>query len=212
MKMRISLFMISALLYHTVKSQSRTGLEEYYYAGNSMASALVTRAWYQSDNHWYGEIRYNYENAKSYSLYGGRTFSKNGDLSWSVTAFGGLVMGRYKGFSTGTNVDMRVSKLYFSSDSQYTRAAGEGYPDFFYAWSELGYQVSSRLFGGLALQQTRYFPSGGKWELGMEAGISFKSWSIPLYLFNPAGRERYVVLGITWEGSSNSSTRSIEKL
>jgi len=200
--MRFNLFIMSLLLYHITNSQSRIGLEQYYYTGHP-GTSLVSRLSYQGGDKWYGEARYNYEEAKTWSLYGGRTFSGEKDLSWSFTPFAGLVMGRLKGGSAGLNLSLGYKKLSFSSASQYTFSAEDRHCNFFFTWSELGFQLSSRIYAGLAIQQTTLYRTAGKWEPGLQLGFSYKEWGFPFYAFNPTSNNRYFVLGVT---------RSIDRL
>jgi len=173
------------------------GFEEFCYTGQPLASALVSRAWYQGDDKWYGEVRYNYEEVQTLSLYGGKTFSRKEDLSWSFTPFAGLVMGKLKGGSGGVNLSLEYKKLIFSSTSQYTFSAEDRYCNFFFSWSELGCQVSEGFYAGLAMQQTRLYKTAVKWEPGIQLGFSFKKWTIPFYIFNPTSNKKYFVSGVT---------------
>ena len=52
---------------------------------------------------------------------------------------------------------------------------------------------------GLALQLTHPYEIKNNWEPGVMMGFTYKSWTFPVYAFNPAGNNRNFVLGINWE-------------
>src|ERR1700733_4454287 len=111
--MELKLFIISVLSCHMASCQQRTGVEEFFYIGHNVPSTVVPRIYFQDYQGWYGEARYNYEAAKTVSLYGGRTFSKRNDLSWSITPVAGLVWGNLKGGSAGVDMELDYGKLTF---------------------------------------------------------------------------------------------------
>ncbi len=191
--------MISVLIYHTAICQSCIGFEQYYYTGERTGPALVSRIYGQNDRQWYGELRYNYEGKQTGSLYAGKKFSKDDDLSYSFTPIAGLVMGKLKGGSAGINIALNGKHIYFSSVSQYTVSSDDRRSNFFFNWAELGYQLSERLYAGLALQQTCPYKTSIKWETGIQMGFSFKHFTIPFYSFSPWSDKRYFVLGVSAE-------------
>jgi len=66
--------MIFIFSYLTANCQASLNMEEYYYLGHPGSPSFVSKASYQSENKWYGELRYNYDEARSCSLYGGKIF------------------------------------------------------------------------------------------------------------------------------------------
>jgi hypothetical protein len=191
--------MILLLLYNTMNGQARTGFEEYYYAGRHLSSVPVSRVYYQGSSSWYGEARYNYEEEKSFSLYAGRTFSRQDTVSYSFTPMAGIVAGKFNGGSAGMNIAFEYRNFFFSSESEYCFSARS--PNFFFNWSELGYQCTKHIYAGLVLQQTCLYNATTAWEPGVQLDISFGKWVFPVYAFNPWGSKSYFVLGIAreWE-------------
>ena len=191
--------MILLLLYNTGNSQGRTGFEEYYYTGHQLSSAQVPRIYYQSPNNWYGEARYNYDAEQSFSIYAGRTFTRQDTLAYSLTPMAGIVAGKFKGGSAGMNMVLDYRRLSFSSVFEYCFSGKNN--SFFFNWSELGYQLTKHLYAGLALQQTCMYNTTTVWEPGLQLGLSFGKWVFPVYAFNPGNSKKYFVLGITreWE-------------
>ena len=63
-------------------------------------------------------------------------------------------LGRFNGWSGGLNMDLEYKNFYLSSQSQYTFSADDEINNFYFSWSELGYQPLKWLYGGMALQET----------------------------------------------------------
>ena len=193
--------MILFLSYYTANGQTLVGFEEYYYSSGSGSSALVSKANYQDSRNWYGEVRYNYEDVQTFSLYAGKTFSREDSLSYSFTPLAGIVVGKFRGVSIGMNVALERRGFYFSSVLQYTMSVENKKGNFLFSWSELGYQATRHFYVGLTLQQTCLYQTACRWEPGLQVSLSFKKWIFPVYAFNPTDNKRYFVMGVTreWE-------------
>jgi len=170
---------------------------------------LVPIVSFESKNKWYAEARYNYEELETFSFYVGKAFtSKNtrpldtlefkkptDKVSYSVTPLLGGVAGKYKGVSGGINAVVEYRHVFFSTQSQYTIAYYES-GDFFFAWSELGYQPWNWLFVGVTTQHTYLYQSDRLIvEPGGVIGFTMGRWNFPLYVFNPTTNHYYFILG-----------------
>jgi hypothetical protein len=187
------------MLYSKANAQTHGGFEQYYYPGNKGTSTIVPRVYYQTKKKWYAEARYNYDESQTFAFNAGKTFSTTGRVSYSVTPVAGVVTGKLNGASLGVNSEIEYEKLFFSSESQYTFSSVGRNGDFLFNWSELGYQVTSKFYTGLALQLTRVYRTTNVWEPGVMTGFSFDKFTFPLYMFSPLNSKRYFVLGINWE-------------
>jgi len=200
--MRYSFFMIYfMLIYNVGSSQSHGGFEQYYYAGDGV-STIVPRIYYESPHNWYGEVRYNYEALQTISLNAGKIFSHKKELFYSFTPFAGIVLGRLNGGTVGSNIKMEYKNLFFSSESQYTFSFEKKDADFYFNWSEAGYQLTSLLYAGVALQITHAYERRSNLEPGVMMGFTYRNWTFPLYAFDPVGSNKNFVLGINWEWKS----------
>ena len=182
-----------------------------------MPYVFMPIAHFQSARNWYAEARYNYEDTETFSLFLGRSFSGDKNIAYTVTPMLGASVGKFKGISTGLNVDVEYDKFYFSAQSQYSMATarGKGSDDFFYSWSEAGYQPLDWLYAGASFQQT--FTRYEKLlEPGALVGFSFNRFSIPVYGFDLFNDTRYFIIGltVTWQGAkkagSNQQTRPVK--
>ena len=194
-------------LHANIKSQSKLSLEQYSFMGAGQSSLLAPVAHYESRQKWYAEARYNYEDMNTFSLYAGRTFSRQRDLSWSFTPMIGGMAGKLKGGSFGLNSELSYRKFNFSSQAQYSVSAGSRNDNFFYNWSELWYAPADWVYTGIALQHTRIYATNTLLDPGVLLGFSYNQWSFPVYSFNPFDSGRYFVVGINWEWNQGKNKR-----
>lgn len=170
---------------------------------------LVPIVSFESEDQWYAEARYNYEDLETFSFYVGKAFTSKSasnyysggptrqreKVVYSVTPLLGGVAGKYNGVSGGLNAVVEYRDLFFSTQSQYTIAYYES-GDFFFAWSELGYQPWKWMFFGVTTQHTYLYQSARLIvEPGGVIGFTMGQWNFPLYVFSPASDHYYFVLG-----------------
>jgi len=203
--MRSSFLIITfILIYNIGKSQEHGGFELYYYTGAG-ESAIVPKVYYQSRHNWYTGVRYNYEELQTVSLITGKMFSNKKLFSFSVTPVAGIMLGRLNGGTLGSNINMEYKSLFFSSEFQYAFSVENRTENFFFNWTEFGYELTRLLYIGLALQVTHPYEIKNNLEPGIMIGLTYKSWTVPVYVFNPAGNNRNFVLGINWEWKHEKS-------
>lgn len=182
----------------TAFPQAKSGVENYNMLSQGREYVWMPIAHYQAKNGVYAELRYNYEDVQTISLYGGKTFAGGKGLEFSLTPMLGYSVGKFTGLSLATNTELEWRKVYLSSQTQYSVATKKGISDFFFSWSEIGYNISNTLFGGLAIQYT--LQDGlHQADPGFVAGINFRNISIPLYVFSPFKSGQYFVLGLNYE-------------
>jgi len=205
---RILLIIISSILMqHKIAAQSKWGIENYNYLGLPGASAIVPVMHFETAGKLYGELRYNYEAEQTVTVLGGRSFKKEGDLSLRITPLAGFSAGTFTGITVAVHTEMEWKNFYFSSQTQQSIGTKKISDGFFFSWSELGYTVREHFFAGAAMQYTSR--KGEKdLEPGIVAGLNFKSFSFPCYLFKPFQPGTHIVLGINYEWSSRKRARS----
>ena len=193
----IGLFM-AVLSASVAKAQSKWVFEQYNYIRQPEASAFVPMIHFQTKTNWYGELRYNYEDVQTLSLFGGRTVSGGNSLTWSFTPMAGYSTGKFTGVSAAVNNEAEWKDFYFSAQSQYSKATKADLANFFFNWSELGYSFSDFFYTGIAMQYT-WQQQKGYLEPGIVNGICFRNFSLPFYVFNPLKSDCYFVLGLNYE-------------
>jgi len=179
--------------------QQTFSFEQYSFVGAGQNSLLAPVAHYQSSGKWYAEARYNYEDIRTFSVYAGRTFSRDKEFSWSLTPVLGAIAGKMNGGSFGLNSACSYHKFNFSSQAQYSVSAENRYENFFYNWAEFCYQPTAWFYTGIAVQHTRMYATNTVADPGLLLAFSVGQWTVPLYSFNTFSGEKYYVLGINWE-------------
>ena len=204
--MRNSIFMIVILCNQAVRGQDRKGFEEYYYpAGGAGFSSLSTKLFSQSSRGWYTECRYNYEEEGTAAVSLGKTFSKEGGLSWSFTPELGFAVGKLQGVSLGFNGSLSVKRLSLTSSTLYTSGFDKGQPlDRLFNWTELNGQITRQLYTGITLQFSSSPGEGIKRDTGVQLGLSIKRWTFPFYVFERADARPYFVAAACYEWKSKS--------
>lgn len=180
-------------------AQSKTGIENY-----NMLSAGEAYVWMPVVHHkgrkgFYTEMRYNYEAAKTASVYAGKSFSRDAALSYDITPMAGLVLGEYTGGSAAVNMELEYKKVFFSSQTQYTLNKNDRAENFFFNWSELGYQPLKWFYAGASTQLTKLYRGKPVAEYGLMLGLVFSKITIPVYVFDPLGKNKNYIIGINAE-------------
>ena len=194
MKNKIVLFVM--MIGHAAVAQEGA-LEQYFQVQNKEAVYMMPIVHYQSKKNWYTEVRYNYEDQETLSVYAGKVFSRIKKVTYSVAPILGIVTGKFKGGSMGFNLNIEYKKLFVASQSQYTFSMKDKTANFLYSWSEVGYDIASWIYLGAAVQYTQLYQiRHAQVESGVVVGLSMGSWTFPLYSFSPMSDNRYFLLGI----------------
>jgi hypothetical protein len=195
--MKTKLLIIALFLLTEVHAQVHGTVEQIYYLDAGGKFSIGPIVGLQNGKNWYAEVRYNYEEMKTFSFYAGKVFARKSEFSYSIVPIFGGVVGRYKGGSAGLNLELDYKGFFFASQSQYTISAEDEIENFFFSWSELGYQPLKWLYGGVAMQPT-YYPHTKNNSLspGFMIGFSFGKWSIPFYMFSAFDDNRAFVCSI----------------
>jgi hypothetical protein len=189
-----------------ITAQSKIAYEQYGYIHQPDEPALVPILRFETNKQWHCEMRYNYEDAKTLSLFGGKTFTTGNALACKITPMAGFSAGNFTGISLAANTEATWNKFYLWAQSQYSKATKTNIADFFFNWSELGYEITDNFFAGLTMQYTREI-GFNKLEPGFTAGFSYKDVTIPIYVFNPFQHGSYFVFGLTYEYTMKKRTK-----
>lgn len=203
MKKILSLLLVTISNLQLASAQQQWGIECYRYFRASPAYQPI--AYFRSADDWYGELRYNYEADKTFSLYGGRSISGGNKLRYEFATMLGFSTGTFTGLSLATSAEAEWKNLYFSSQSQYsldTRRSDSlsgklRTGNFFFSWTELGYSLGDHVSAGLALQYTLQ-REASVFSPGFAVSAHAGRFHFPLYLFDPFHTRRYYVVGIAY--------------
>lgn len=193
------ILLLLMLLFNPIILSQKVNVEQYFYSGETEQPLYGGIAGYTSNNNWHTEARYNYEDIKTFSFYTGKTFSKEANVSYEATPMLGFVAGKLNGGSIVLNLDVNYKNWYFSAQPQYTFSIKDKSESYFFNWSEAGIDITSWMYGGLAMQNTRAYRSANELTAGIVIGFSLKNWTMPVYFFNPLHKERFFVIDVIWE-------------
>ena len=183
----------------TAFSQPKTGLESYNFLSRGKDNVWMPVVHHLTKKGIYSEMRYNYEELNTVSLYGGKNFTGDGKLNYDITPMLGAVVGKYNGGSVAVNIDLGYKRTSLSTQAQYTVNTDRSTDNFFFNWSELTYQPLKWMYAGISVQQTKVYKTNLKSEYGVLACFIVKNFSVPVYLFNPFSNEQNIIIGINVE-------------
>ena len=175
--------------------QDKIDFEQYHVMDPHQPYTYMPVMHYQHKKNWYAEARYNYEAMETFSLYLGRAFTGGNNLNYTFVPMLGGSMGKFKGVSTGLNIDMEYNKFFFSSQAQYSMPTNQYGQNYWYSWSEVGYQSMKWLYAGLSVQHTHDRLTGDEVQPGMMIGFTFNRFTIPVYTFDPFTNGRNFIVG-----------------
>lgn len=199
MKKTFLIIIWSTLMLPELSAQSKTGIENYGMLSSGEAYQWMPMIHHQGSKGFYAEMRYNYEAARTGSVYAGKSFSKDETLSWELTPMVGIVFGDYTGISAAINTSLEYKQFFLSGQTQYTLNNRNRQDHFFFNWSELGYQPVKWFYAGISAQFTQLYKSTLAAEYGLMLGLVIKKITIPLYVFNQPGGEKNYIIGINAE-------------
>jgi hypothetical protein len=190
MKKLLLAILINIAMHFNIAAQTKIGAELYNYI--KARPSFQPIAYLQTIDNWYAELRYNYENEKTFTFYGGKTFSWENNIAYNITAMTGFSTGHFTGVSFAANADAEWKHFYFSSQTQYSVSIKKNDStviknnpgNFFFSWSELGYNISDNFFTGLAIQYTLQ-TGPNEFRPGIMAGLRFNKIQLPFYIFGP---------------------------
>lgn len=197
-KKHLNLLAVFCLCSYGAFTQAKSGMESYSLLGQGKNYVWMPILHYQSQKGFYTELRYNYEDVQTLSLFGGKSFETGNELNCEITPMLGFSAGKFSGASFATNAEAEWKNIYVSSQTQFSVSFKKDIPGFFFSWSELGYSFTRFLFAGIAVQYTRQ-EGESIVEPGVVAGLSFKNFSVPVYFFKPFRTGQYIIVGLNFE-------------
>ena len=138
--------------------------------------------------------RYNYEDRKTASVWGGWRFAWEGEVSGEVVPMGGIVFGATDGLAPGLELDLTWWKLEFYAELEYLFLFDDASGNYFYAWSTLTVAPTDWLTLGLVGQRTRVVGSDMEVERGLLAGVRYDRFGLTFHWINPGMDETYSIL------------------
>jgi hypothetical protein len=195
---KIVLLLLGSLNMLLCFAQKSYGVEQDYYIYQNEHNSLVPLVYYQTQNNWYTSLRYNYEEEETLSIQLGKTFSKEGTVSFYITPLAGLLAGKFTGASIGALAELEVGKFSLYTEPEYCFKFNKPGSNFFYNWSELSIQPFKFFYSGVALQTIKTRGEAFLFEPGVVLGFTVKNFEIPFYFFRSSPASNYLVAGVHW--------------
>lgn len=139
------------------------------------------------------EARYNYEDKKTTSVFGGYRFETGNNLIVGATPVVGFVFGNTDGIAPGLILDLAYGKFDFYSESEYVLDYESSENNFFYTWSELAISPLENFRTGFSANRTRLHQTGKDIQHGIFAQYSIGKITGGAHYFNPFTEDYFFI-------------------
>ena len=157
---------------------------------------------YRADrNHLHLEARYNYEDFRTFSAWGGYNFFGGDKLEYSVSPMAGVAFGNTNGFVPGLEMTLTLGRFELYNESEYLLGFGSKEDNFFYAWTDLTYSPTDWLWFGLSNQTTKEFDSSAEIRTGLILGGGYKNYELSGYYFEGWSGEPFLMFALSFSFS-----------
>jgi len=146
----------------------------------------------------HAEVRYNYEDLHTASVFGGCRFETGEKLVVGATPVLGIVFGNTSGLAPGLLLDLAYGKFDFYSESEYVIDFSGSENNFFYTWTELAITPLENLRTGISANRTRLYQSELDVQKGIFAQYTFQKATAGFHYFNPFTDDYYFVTSISY--------------
>jgi len=177
----------------TIPSSWSFAADAYYYIFPSEKNT-TTLLGYADHKALHLEARYNYEDLKTGSVFGGYKFEAGNKFVFSATPMIGFVFGNTNGIAPGLEINLAWKKFDFYSESEYVFDFDGKENDFFYNWTELAITPFRNFRTGISANRTRLFQSELEVEKGIFMEYSFWKLTAGVHYFNPFSNDEFVIV------------------
>ncbi len=133
------------------------------------------------------EVRYNYEDVDTASLWGGWSFGWGGEERYAkLTPMLGAVAGSTSGVAPGLELDAKWDRVTYWLEAEYLLDLKDSASSYLYTWSELYVSVVPWLWLGGSVQRTRIVDSPTELDVGPMVGVGKpgdRGWSLSFYAY-----------------------------
>jgi hypothetical protein len=155
---------------------------------------------FTADSEWlHLEVRYNYEDLETASVWMGYNLSGGSTIEWELTPMLGGVYGSTNGIAPGLRGSLAWWKIDFYAEAEYVFDAGSSDDSYFYNWSELALVPADWLRVGMVTQRTRVYEMGRYIQRGPFVGVAYRSLEATAYLLDADRGKPIVVVAATVE-------------
>lgn len=137
------------------------------------------------------EVRYNYEDRNTGSIWAGRRFKFGKDVKFVIVPMIGGIVGNVDGMAPGLELEITYKKFDFYSESEHVFDFNTKENNFFYMYSELALRPIQPIRTGIMTQRTRLFESDRELQRGIFAEYYFGRFRIGAFYFDPFASGQY---------------------
>ena len=145
------------------------------------------------------EARYNYEDLKTGSVFGGYTFETGNKLVFTATPMIGFVFGNTNGVAPGLETSLTWKKFDFYSETEYVFDFNSKENNFLYTWTELAITPFNNFRTGISGNRTRLFQSDLEVQKGIFIEYSFWKLTAGVHYFNPFSNDDFGIATLAIE-------------
>jgi len=184
---------------HNTASNNWSFAAEVYYYILPNEKNTTTMIGYADYKAFHSEVRYNYEDLQTVSVFGGYRFNTGQNFTIEVTPIIGLAAGNTDGFITGLLLNLTWKKFDFYSESEYVMNFEGKENNYFYTWSELGITPFYNFRTGISGNRTKLIHSVLVFQRGIFAQYTFRKLAAGVHYFNPHSSNGFVLLSFDYE-------------
>jgi hypothetical protein len=146
------------------------------------------------------EGRYNYEDLKTASVFGGWTLATGESFTIALTPMAGFAFGRTTGIVPALEASLDYDMFDFYGESEYLFDVNDKSGNFLYSWLELGIAPTDLFRGGFVAQRKRIIQSPLVVDRGLFVQLNPEPVLVSLYAFNLFTDSWFMVMAIqvTW--------------
>ena len=130
------------------------------------------------------EARYNYEDRKTTSIWGGMNFHFGDALSVDATPMAGVVFGNSNGLAPGLELTMTYKRFEWYSEGEYFLSTEDINENYGYLWTDLTYSPTDWFSFGISGQRTRLYQTSLDIQRGLLATFAYKNAELSGYWYN----------------------------
>jgi len=142
------------------------------------------------------EARYNYEDFKTGSLFGGWTISTGEMFTVELTPMLGMAFGQTTGIVPAFELSLGYGVFDFYDESEYLIDLEDEGSSYLYSWLELGVSPSDLFRFGLTAQRTRVAGTPLEVERGFFLQGTPAFGTVSVYVFNPFTDYWFLMFGV----------------
>lgn len=142
------------------------------------------------------ELRHNYEDLDTTSLFAGWTFETGETVDFAITPMLGAVAGDTDGIAPGVEFDLGWQRIAWYTEAEYLFDRNDRDDDYFYSWSSLTYEFSEQLSAGFVTERTKIVDTDYEYQRGLALSFSIAGIDLSLYAYNFTSDDFYAVLAL----------------